>query len=130
MVLLISKRNKNFSVIDPPQGDFRLSPAYDLLNSRIHINDKDFALKEGLLPKENAQGKVLEPFYELAEMAAISEKQVNKVFKNLLSNEDKVILLIEASFLSNKLKRNYLQAYQTRLNKLMRIKNLTSFGLQ
>lgn len=111
---------KNFSVIETPQGDFKLSPAYDLLNSRIHINDRDFALEEGLLPKANAQGKVLEQFYKLAEMASISEKQVNKVFKNLLSNEDKVILLIEASFLSDKLKRNYLQAYQTRFKKLMR----------
>ena len=111
---------KNFSVIETPQGDFRLSPAYDLLNSRIHINDKDFALEEGLLPKENAQGKVLEQFYKLAEMAAISEKQVNKAFNSLLSNQDKVVRLIDASFLSDKLKRNYLQAYQTRLNKLIR----------
>ena len=96
-----------------------LSPAYDLLNSRIHINNKDFALEEGLLPKENAQGKVLEQFYKLAELAAISEKQVNKVFNNLLSNQDKVEMLIDASFLSDKLKRSYLQAYQTRLNKLI-----------
>ncbi len=111
---------KNFSVIETAQGDFKLSPAYDLLNSRIHTNDRDFALEEGLLPKAYAQGKVLEQFYKLAEMASISEKQVNKVFESLLSNEDKVAMLIEASFLSDKLKRNYLQAYQTRFKKLMR----------
>jgi serine/threonine-protein kinase HipA len=52
-------------------------------------------------------------------MASISEKQTNKVFNSLLSNQDKVTKLIEASFLSDKLKRNYLQAYQTRLNKLI-----------
>ena len=33
---------KNFSIIETPLGDFKLSPAYDLLNSRIHIEDKDF----------------------------------------------------------------------------------------
>ena len=109
---------KNFSVIETPQGDFKLSPAYDLLNSRIHINDRDFALEGGLLPKEYAQGKVLEQFYKLAEMASISEKQVNRIFDSLLSNEDKVAMLIEASFLSDKLKRNYLQAYQKRLKNL------------
>jgi len=33
---------KNFSILETPFGDYRLSPAYDLLNSRIHIDDKDF----------------------------------------------------------------------------------------
>ena len=36
---------KNFSLIETPLGDFRLSPAYDLLNTRIHIEDSDFALE-------------------------------------------------------------------------------------
>ena len=111
---------KNFSVIENPQGDFKLSPAYDLLNSRIHIEDRDFALEEGLHPKVYAQGKVLEQFYKLAEMASISDKIVNKVLHNLLTNEEKVVKLIEASFLSDKSKRNYLQTYQTRFKKLKR----------
>jgi len=112
---------KNFSLIETPQGDFKLSPAYDLLNSRIHINDRDFALEEGLLPIQYAQGKVLEQFYTLAEMASISENQVKKVFDSLLANEAKVAWFIDASFLSDQLKRNYLQAYQSRLKKLRRI---------
>lgn len=112
---------KNFSLIETPHGDFKLSPAYDLLNSRIHINDKDFALEDGLLPLQYAQGKILQQFYKLAEMASISEKQVKKVFDNLLTNEDKVAVLVNASFLSDPLKRNYLQVYQTRLKKLKRM---------
>jgi serine/threonine-protein kinase HipA len=112
---------KNFSLIETPQGDFKLCPAYDLLNSRNHINDRDFALEDGLLPIQYTQGKVLQQFYKLAEMASISEKQVKKVFDNLLTNEDKVAFLVNASFLSDPLKRNYLQAYQTRLKKLKRM---------
>jgi serine/threonine-protein kinase HipA len=111
---------KNFSVIETQQGDFKLSPAYDLLNSRIHINDKDFALEDGLLPKQYAQGKVMEQFHKLAEMASIPEKQVKKIFQVLLNNEQKVITLINASFLSEPLKRNYIQSFQTRLHKLQR----------
>ena len=42
---------KNFSIIETPLGDFRLSPAYDLLNTRIHVSDSEFALEDGLLPK-------------------------------------------------------------------------------
>ncbi|PQJ81488.1 type II toxin-antitoxin system HipA family toxin [Polaribacter glomeratus] len=111
---------KNFSLIETPLGDFKLSPAYDLLNSRIHIDDNNFALTEGLLPPNLAQGKVTEQFYSLGEQAGISKKQVDKVFKGLTSKSDKVLLLIEASFLNEKSKRNYIQGYQTRLNKLVR----------
>lgn len=111
---------KNFSLIETQQGDFKLSPAYDLLNSRLHINDNDFALEEGILPKKIAQGKVKEQFNKLAIMAEIPAKQVQKIFENLEANEEKVEKLIEASFLSDNLKRNYLQAYQTRLKKLKR----------
>ena len=42
---------KNFSLLETPLGDYRLSPAYDLLNSRIHIEDKDFHLKMGFFPE-------------------------------------------------------------------------------
>lgn len=111
---------KNFSLLETPMGDYRLSPAYDLLNSRIHIADKDFALDDGLLPKNMAKGKVTEQFYILAEKAQISESQVNGVFEQLTSAQKKVTELIDASFLNERTKRNYLQAYQTRLKKLTR----------
>ena len=65
---------KNFSILETPMGDYRLSPAYDLLNSRIHIEDKDFALDDGLLPRNLAQGKISLQFAKLARNAKISEK--------------------------------------------------------
>ena len=109
---------KNFSLLETPMGDFRLSPAYDLLNSRIHIEDKDFALDDGLLPRNLAKGKVLQQFYTLAQHAGLSEKQVNETFMVLTSGTDKVATLLDASFLSEKTKLNYWQTYQTRLKKL------------
>ncbi|WP_239761969.1 HipA domain-containing protein [Tenacibaculum finnmarkense] len=112
---------KNFSLIETPLGDFKLSPAYDLLNSRIHIDDNDFALEDGLLPPNLAQGKITTQFYILGEKAGIPQKQIEKVFNNLTSKKKGVLSLIDASFLSEKLKRNYTQAYQTRLKKLLRL---------
>ena len=112
---------KNFSLIETPFGDFKLSPAYDLLNSRIHIEDKDFALEEGLLPKNKTKGKIKDQFYTLAELANISSKQVAKMLHELTTNQDQVLTLIEASYLDVKTKRAYTQAYQTRLNKLVRL---------
>jgi len=109
---------KNFSLIETPLGDFRLSPAYDLLNSRIHIEDRDFALDEGLLPPNKAQGNIKSQFYTLGQLSGISEKQIEKVFSSLTSNEDQVARLINASFLKEKIKRSYTQLYQTKLKKL------------
>lgn len=111
---------KNFSLIETPLGDYKLSPAYDLLNSRIHIEDKDFALEDGLLPRNEAQGRVTKQFYRLGELASIDKKQVEKVFNSLTSNSYNVYALIEGSYLSESKKRNYRQAYETRLNKLLR----------
>lgn len=111
---------KNFSLIETELGDFRLSPAYDLLNSRLHINDGDFALEEGLLPKTIAKGKIHEQFFTLAQEAQIPEKTIERIFTFMLNQSEKVLPLIEASFLPEKTKRNYWQAYQTRLNKLKR----------
>ncbi|WP_340158452.1 HipA domain-containing protein [uncultured Maribacter sp.] len=111
---------KNFSIIETSMGDFKLSPAYDLLNSRIHIEDRDFALEDGLLPLDKTTGKITEQFLKLAELVGISEKQSTKVFKEITSHENKVLDLIELSYLHEKTKRNYAQAYQTRLKKLLR----------
>lgn len=111
---------KNFSLIETSMGDFKLSPAYDLLNSRIHIEDRDFALEDGLLPLDKTTGKITKQFLKLAELVGISEKQSTKVFKEITSHENKVLDLIELSYLHEKTKRNYAQAYQTRLKKLLR----------
>ena len=111
---------KNFSLIETPAGDFRLSPAYDLLNSRIHIEDNDFALEQGLLPPSLNMGKVREQLYKLGELAGIMEKQIDLVLKNMTSNPEKIEQLINASFLNDKTKKNYLQTYQTRLRKMNR----------
>jgi len=111
---------KNFSLLETPMGDYRLSPAYDLLNSRIHIEDKDFALDDGLLPKNMAQGKVSQQFAMLAEHAGLSKKQFNDLFNFMISDLNKVENLVNSSFLNESTKRNYWQSYLTRKNKLMR----------
>ena len=39
---------KNFSLLESSRGDYLLSPAYDLLNTRLHVDDNNFALDKGL----------------------------------------------------------------------------------
>jgi serine/threonine-protein kinase HipA len=109
---------KNFSLLETPMGDYRLSPAYDLLNSRIHIDDKDFALDGGLLPGKMAQGKIRVQFSRLAEQAEISEKMFNDMMTIMLSKSVMVEKMVAASFLNDSTKRNYWQSYNRRLKQL------------
>jgi serine/threonine-protein kinase HipA len=112
---------KNFSLLETPLGDYRLSPAYDLLNSRIHINDYDFALDDGLLPKKLAQGKLSHQFSVLADQAGIAEKVFTEMLESVLSQTEAVERLTFASFMDDHTKRNYLQSYQTRLKQLQKV---------
>lgn len=109
---------KNFSVIETPLGDFKLSPAYDLLNSRLHISDTDFALDEGLLPAKLAQGTVFKQFQQLALHARIPEKQMLDILSLMVSKTELVQNLIAHSFLKPAAQRSYLQSYQAKLKKL------------
>lgn len=109
---------KNFSIIETPLGDFKLSPAYDLLNTHIHIEDKDFALNEGLIPARMGQGNVAKQFQLLADYAGIQEKQMNAILALMVSKTENVKNLIDSSFLKDGIKRNYLQTYQLKLKKL------------
>ncbi|MCA0428401.1 MAG: HipA domain-containing protein [Bacteroidetes bacterium] len=109
---------KNFSILETAFGDYRLSPAYDLLNSRIHIDDKDFALDDGLLPKNKSQGKIAAQFARLGQLAGISEKIFLDSMALMTSKSELVEQLISASFLNPSTKRSYLQMYQGRLKEL------------
>lgn len=111
---------KNFSLLETSFGDYRLSPAYDLVNSRIHIRDSDFALHDGLLPSSIARGKIRHQFAVLAEKADISGKVFDKIAGVMISNKDLVEELIFASFLDDATKRNYWQSYQGRLKQFLK----------
>lgn len=39
---------KNFSLLETAQSDYVLSPAYDLINTRLHVKDPELALKDSL----------------------------------------------------------------------------------
>ena len=112
---------KNFSIIETSMGDYRLSPAYDLLNSRMHIDDKDFALDDGLLPGNLTQGKIRIQFFKLAENAEIGEKIFNDIMSVMLSKPEMVGKLVNASFLDDSTRRNYWQSYNGRLKQLLKV---------
>jgi len=116
---------KNFSVLETPNGDYILSPAYDLLNTRIHVNDTDFALEDGLfhddfessVMKKNGHAGQAD-FHELARRWGINNKRRNKILSSFLENQPMVQILVMRSFLKEDIKQMYLSHYQTKRNYL------------
>lgn len=111
---------KNFSLLETDMGDYRLSPAYDLLNSHIHINDRDFALEDGLLPKSLAMGRMQQQFALLAEKAGIKATVSHKILDLMRTQSEAVERLTFSSFLNEKNQRHYWQSYQTRLKQMLK----------
>jgi serine/threonine-protein kinase HipA len=109
---------KNFSLLESEDGDFFLSPAYDLLNTEMHLAEIDFALQGGLYPKSQYQGKILNQFLQLGKLAHIPEKMLERLLAQLLSNSIMVERLIRSSFLDETGQKSYYQAYQGRLKRL------------
>ncbi|MCM4161819.1 HipA domain-containing protein [Antarcticibacterium flavum] len=112
---------KNFAILETPMGDHRLSPAYDLLNTRIHVDDSNFALEEGLLPKHMAQTTIAGQFKILAEKVEIKPKQFNQIMASMLESSEEIVELSNASFLEKSTQRNYIQDYHYRLKQLQKI---------
>ncbi len=119
---------KNFSLIETSGGDYVLSPAYDLLNTRIHVDDSDFALDGGLFSDgfksegmKNSNHPGLHDFQELARRFGINERRRNKILNPYLQIQPMVERLIRRSFLSEKTKRAYLLHYQTKRNHLSKV---------
>ncbi|MFC2118919.1 type II toxin-antitoxin system HipA family toxin [Bacteroidota bacterium] len=116
---------KNFSVLETQNGDYVLSPAYDLVNTRIHVDDTDFALDRGLF-KDNFEseekkknGRVrLKDFHEFAKRLGIKDNRIGKLIEPFLVKQVSVEALTKRSFLNNPTKRAYLLHYQTRRSQL------------
>ena len=116
---------KNFSLLESPNGDYLLSPAYDLINTRIHVDDSDFALDGGLFKDDFQSGAYKkfghtnkEDFRELARRMEIKNNRIDKILAPFLERQPKVEELANNSFLDNKTKREYLLHYSTRRNYL------------
>ena len=110
---------KNFSLLETPLGDYRLSPAYDLLNTRLHIADRDFALDHGLLPPTKKNGSILHQFKTLGQLAGMSPKQIEGALNTITNGTERASILVKTSYLNDKAMRNYWQSYQGKIKKLM-----------
>lgn len=116
---------KNFSLLESSGGDYLLSPAYDLINTKLHVDDTDFALDRVLfidgfqsVEFKNSGHPAKADFVELGKRIGVLESRIEKMLMPFLDKQPLVEILINHSFLHENNKRGYWQMYNTRRNSL------------
>jgi serine/threonine-protein kinase HipA len=117
---------KNFSVIDYHQdGQYQLAPAYDLLCTRLHIEDGDFALEDRLYEGDYKHPSYAQygfhgynDFYDFGIKIGLVSKRITQFLDLFLSKTKEVEALVVKSFLSQELKELYLELYYDKLKRL------------
>ena len=116
---------KNFSLLETINGDYLLSPAYDLLNTKIHVSEESpFALEDDLFKEWNwSNCRIQNPdhypckedFLEFGKTIGIKESRVIKLLEPFLKELPEVEALTNRSYLDNETKILYRKHYKERL---------------
>lgn len=117
---------KNFSIIR--QGsDYRLAPAYDLLNTSLHVIGDDFGLDGGLssdMEKSDVMDRTGHPcrldFERFGIKIGLADTRIKRVLDKYMVVPEQTILLVERSFLNDKMKRKYLRIVDERVKRFIR----------
>lgn len=116
---------KNFSLINRGNGEYRLAPAYDLINTSLHLyNPRIFALDKGLFKEgmhlTDTRTVDRTDFEEFGRRIGLPGRLIVRELDEFSAEQPKAQALISRSFLSEKLKDYYFQSYnyrRTTLNK-------------
>lgn len=116
---------KNFSLIEQGPNDFVLSPAYDLLNTFLHLAQPSiFALDKGLfregMPQSDTHKIGRNDFEEFGKRIGLSEKLIKKEIERFCAENTMVETLITESLLSDRSKNLYLETYKYRRQTLIK----------
>ena len=110
---------KNFSLINHGDGEYHLAPAYDLINTSLHLNTpRIFALDKGLfregmqLSDTRTVGR--KDFEEFGRRIGLPERLIKRELDNFAAEQPLAKQLIDHSFLSETLKRSYWLSYHYR----------------
>ncbi|MGC9472037.1 MAG: HipA domain-containing protein [Bacteroidales bacterium] len=109
---------KNFSLLDYRTGMTGLSPAYDMLSTRLVIPEKDDNEEMALTLNGRKRNFKLNDFYVFGERLKLTEKQVQNSLNKFSKQMDKVLNFVDFSFLSADLKESYKELIQKRAERL------------
>ncbi|MBQ9678318.1 MAG: HipA domain-containing protein [Prevotella sp.] len=118
---------KNFSLVNR-KGEYFLAPAYDLINTCIHIQSgSDLGLTDGLSPdieKSDVYARTGHPcrldFERFADRIGLPKKRADMVLDMFMQIPQGTYSLIDQSFLNDKMKRTYKRVIEERLVRFIR----------
>lgn len=118
---------KNFSLVKKGKEYF-LAPAYDLINTCVHIQSgSDLGLLDGLSPdieKSDAYDRTGHPcrldFERFAERIGLPKKRADMVLDMFMEIQQETYVLINRSFLNDKMKRSYKRIIEERKERFIR----------
>lgn len=102
-----------------------LAPAYDLINTRLHVNDGDFALTDNLYDNDYEHPSyatfgyhAYDDFYTFGIKMNLMPQRVKRILLTFLNKTEDVEGMIARSFLSDTMKTLYLHWYHDKLRRL------------
>jgi len=118
---------KNFSLVNRG-GEYFLAPAYDLINTCIHIQSgSDLGLKDGLSPdieKSDEYDRTGHPcrldFERFAVRIGLPKKRIDMILDMFMEIPKETYALIDYSFLNDKMKRSYKRVIEERRVRFIR----------
>ena len=110
---------KNFSLINRGDGEYHLTPAYDLINTSLHLSmPRIFALDKGLFKEGMQQSDTRtvgrKDFEEFGHRIGMTARLVKRELDFFAKEHPLAKGLINRSFLSDPLKRSYWLSYNYR----------------
>lgn len=112
---------KNFSLIRQGE-DYRLAPAYDLLNTSLHVQGNDFGLDGGLsanMFRSDEYDRTGHPcradFEQFAALIGIVPVRAAKLLDRYMAVPEETLSLIHHSWLPEKMQRYYLRIVKERV---------------
>ncbi|MBR1800520.1 MAG: HipA domain-containing protein [Bacteroidaceae bacterium] len=110
---------KNFSLINRGDGEYHLTPAYDLINTSLHLYEpRIFALDKGLFREgmmfTDTHTVDRGDFEEFGHRIGLSARLVKRELDFFAAPQPLAQELIHRSFLSEKLKQHYWHSYNYR----------------
>ena len=117
---------KNFSIMRIGEH-YQLAPAYDLMNTCLHIEGDDLGLNGGLsltLEKSDVYERTGHPcrldFERFGEHIGLKKKRIEMILDSFSVLPDEVGHLTSNSFLTDKMKRTYLRIVKERIQRFNR----------
>lgn len=111
---------KNFALLGQTGGTMVLSPAYDIMNTRLHVQDADFAMEKGLFEdgRPAPEGNIAAYFRDWAECIGVSPRTAWAFLRAAADKQPRIEEMVAQSALSRKAQKAFLLTTRQRFKAL------------